>query len=322
MLLRARLKATHDLAADVPDSTKFDKELAAAVKVFQMRHGLNADGVVGDNTKAEMNIPASIRVAQIKLNMQRWADLAPTLGHRYLMVNIPEYQLHVIDNDKQVLTMKVVVGRPTRQTPELNSRITRIVFNPKWNVPSMIAKNDIIPKVIENPNYLTTNNIRIFNSDQENSYEVNREDVDWEDARENGFNYRFRQDAGVKNALGEVKFEFANTHDVYLHDTPAKGLFNADRRDFSSGCIRLEKPFALVDYLVQNDERINNEKINDTLASRVTTYFRVDHALPIVITYLTAWVDEQGLVHFTDDVYGRDGLIPEQYTGEDDKLPE
>jgi murein L,D-transpeptidase YcbB/YkuD len=180
------------------------------------------------------------------------------------------------------------------------------VFNPKWNVPAMIAKNDIIPKAMENPAYLNSEGIRIFNSDQSDSYEINRYDVDWADARENGFPYHFRQDPGAKNALGLVKFEFPNTHDVYMHDTPAKTLFASDVRDFSSGCIRLEKPFALVDYLTQNDERIDSNKIQDTIATRRTTYFSVQKALPVIIAYMTAWVDDQGYTHFADDIYHLD----------------
>jgi murein L,D-transpeptidase YcbB/YkuD len=306
LLLRERLQATRDLPLVMPNTTKFDKALEVAVKLFQWRHGLKADGVVGAGTRAALNVSPEVRVQQIRTNMQRWAQLSNQLQGRYVLVNIPEFQLHLIDDDSEVLTMKVIVGKPTRQTPELTSHITRIVFNPKWNVPAMIAKNDIVPKVIENPAYLNSEGIRIFNSDQSDSYELSRSDIDWEDARANGFPYNFRQDPGAKNALGLVKFEFQNTHDVYMHDTPAKNLFASDVRDFSSGCIRLEKPFALVDYLTLHDDRIDAEKIQDTLASQKTTYFRVDNPLPIVVAYLTAWVDDKGYTHFADDIYHLD----------------
>jgi murein L,D-transpeptidase YcbB/YkuD len=306
LLLRERLQATHDLALVTPNSTRFDKTLDEAVKLFQWRHGLKADGVVGAATRAALNISPEVRVQQIRTNMQRWAQLSNELQGRYVLINIPEFQLHLMDNDSEVLNMKVIVGKPTRQTPELTSHITRIVFNPKWNVPAMIAKNDIVPKVLENPAYLNSEGIRIFNSDQSDSYELSRSDIDWQDARENGFPYHFRQDPGVKNALGLVKFEFQNTHDVYMHDTPAKTLFAADVRDFSSGCIRLEKPFALVDYLTRNDDRMDATKLQDTLASQKTTYFRVDNPLPIIVAYLTAWVDDKGYMHFVDDIYHLD----------------
>jgi L,D-transpeptidase YcbB len=306
VLLRERLQATLDLPVTPENSPRFDKSLVEAVKLFQFRNGLKADGVVGAATRAALNVPADVRARQIRVNMDRWAALSRDLSGRYVLINIPEFQLHLYDNNSEVLTMKVIVGKPSRQTPQLTSRITRIVFNPKWNVPAMIAKNDIIPKAMENPAYLNSEGIRIFNSDQSDSYEINRYDVDWADARENGFPYHFRQDPGAKNALGLVKFEFPNTHDVYMHDTPAKTLFASDVRDFSSGCIRLEKPFALVDYLTQNDERIDSTKIQDTLATRRTTYFSVQKALPVIIGYMTAWVDDQGYTHFAEDIYHLD----------------
>lgn len=310
LILRARLKATSDLALRTPDSTKFDHTVEEAVKTFQARHGLTADGVVGADTRTALNVPADVRAKQIRLNIQRWQDISAEMGDHYVLINIPEYKLHLIDDGKEVLNMKVVVGRPTRMTPELTSTITRIVFNPRWNVPAMIAKNDIVPKVLEDPSYLNTNGIRIFNSDQENQYEIDQSEVNWRDAKENGFPYHFRQNPGAKNALGRVKFEFQNSHDVYLHDTPAKELFKSDKRDFSSGCIRLEKPFALVNYLTQDDDRIDQDKINNTLLSEKTEYFRVMRSLPIIITYATAWVDDAGVVHFADDVYGLDSDNP------------
>jgi L,D-transpeptidase YcbB len=306
LLLRQRLRTTHDLPSDSQNSLTFDKELATAVKTFQWRHGLTADGVVGADTLKALNITPDIRVQQIIINMKRFAELYQEAGSRYVLVNIPEYQLHVIDNNLDRLTMKVIVGKPTRETPELDSEITRIVFNPHWSVPHMIAQNDIVPKVIENPSYLNQNKIRIFNSQESDSVEMSTYDVDWHDAQENGFQYHLRQEPGIKNALGLVKFEFQNSHDVYLHDTPAKELFNKDKRDFSSGCIRLEKPFALVAYLTKDDDRMNGAKVRSTLETRHTTYFSVDDPMPIFITYITAWVDDNGVVHFMDDVYGKD----------------
>jgi murein L,D-transpeptidase YcbB/YkuD len=322
LLLRQRLKTTHDLAADSANSMTFDDELADAVKVFQNRHGLTADAIVGQDTLAALNVQPAARVRQIQLNMQRWAELARTAGNRYVLVNIPEYRLHLIDKNHEVLTMKVIVGRPSRQTPELVSDITRIVFNPKWNVPNMIAQNDIVPKMIMNRNYLNQNQIRIFNNQESDAQEMSAYDVDWKGAEDNGFQYHLRQEPGIKNALGLVKFEFENTHDVYLHDTPAKELFNRDQRDFSSGCMRVEKPFALVGYLTNDDERMNSDKMRGILATKRTTYFRVQHPITIITTYITAWVDDGGMVHFANDVYEKDNdpsLVPREQdsNGED-----
>jgi murein L,D-transpeptidase YcbB/YkuD len=306
LLLKQRLRTTHDLVDHNTASLLFDKDLAKAVKVFQSRHGLTPDGVVGNDTLAALNVSPDIRLKQIVINMQRFLQLENELGDRFVLVNIPEYQLHLIEDNREVLTMKAIVGKPTRETPELSSEITRLVFNPHWSVPHMIAQNDIVPKVIENPSYLNENNIRIFNNQESDAYEMSADDINWRDAEENGFQYHLRQDPGVKNALGLVKFEFQNSHDVYLHDTPAKELFNKDKRDFSSGCIRLEKPFALVAYLTHDDKRIDGDKIRNTLETRHTTYFSIQDPIPIYITYITAWVSDDGVVHFADDIYGKD----------------
>lgn len=315
LLIKQRLKTTHDLDPNSPQTNVFDKPLAEAIKTFQSRHGLTPDGVIGTDTRNAMNVTPGVRAKQIEVNMQRWAEIAQDMGDRFVLVNIPEYQLHVIEHDHDALTMKVVVGKPTRQTPELSSEITRIVFNPYWNVPHTIARRDIIPKVLRDGSYLYTNKIRIFSSQEEDAYELSPREVNWEDAHENGFSYHFRQEPGIKNALGLVKFEFQNDHDVYLHDTPAKDLFAKDTRDFSSGCIRLEKPFALVAYLTQNDARINAEKVRSKLVSHKTSYFKIENPIPIYIAYLTTWVDSKGIVHFANDVYQRDsGTPPEQET--------
>ncbi|MDR3477305.1 MAG: L,D-transpeptidase family protein [Gammaproteobacteria bacterium] len=305
-LLRERLIRSHDLPISDHLSRTFDHPLADAVKLFQARHGLTVDGVVGNDTLNQLNVPADMRVKQILLNMQRWADLSHRLGHRYVLVNIPEYRLHLVDNDKEVLTIRAIVGKTDWPTPELSSTITRIVFNPHWSVPRMIAQNDIVPKMIENPSYLNDNNIRIFNSEEEGSGEISSDEVDWQGAEENGFHYHLRQDPGDKNALGLVKFEFQNSQDVYLHDTPVKSLFSQDKRDLSHGCVRLEKPFDLVAYLIQNDTRMDDGKVKDIIDTHRTNYFRIKNPIPIYLTYVTAWVDDTGVVNFRDDIYHLD----------------
>jgi murein L,D-transpeptidase YcbB/YkuD len=319
LLVKQRLKTSHDLQDTNPQTDIFDKDLTQAVKIFQWRHGLTADGVIGADTRNAMNISPDTRAKQIEINMQRWSKLAGVMSDRYILVNIPEYQLHVIDHEQDALTMKVVVGRPTRQTPELESDITRVVFNPYWNVPQKLAQKDIIPKVLRDSNYLHSNQIRIFNNQEDNAYELNASDVNWQDALENGFQYHFRQEPGIKNSLGLVKFEFQNDQSIYLHDTPAKELFAKDTRDLSSGCIRLEKPFALVAYLTQNDSRINSARIKQTLLSKKTLHFRIENPMPIYIAYLTTWVDNKGIVHFANDVYQRDfGTPPAQESGQEE----
>ncbi len=314
LILRERLRRTNDLPPSHDQGGPlFDNDLVDAVKIFQWRHGLKVDGVVGRATLVQMNIPPEARANQIIMNMQRWMDLSQKQDDRYILVNIPEYRLHLIENNQEVLSMKVIVGRPTRPSPELYSKITRIIFNPYWDVPDLIANNDIVPKTIANPAYLQDEDIRIFNTEDGSGREINPADINWQDAQENGFRYHFRQEPGIKNSLGLVKFEFNNLHNIYLHDTPAKDLFDLENRDFSSGCIRLEKPFDLVNYLMKDTENLTGDRVNDILESGKTTYIKIEHPLPIYITYITAWVDEKGTVHFRDDIYQRD-LPPEQET--------
>jgi murein L,D-transpeptidase YcbB/YkuD len=309
-LLRDRLKATGDLLPDNDyGDAVFDRQLADAVMNFQERNGLKADGVVGADTLHELNISAQERLKQIQLNIQRWAILSKQMGDHYVLVNIPDYHLYVIDHDQKVLTMKAIVGKTERPTPEISSTITTIVLNPRWNVPKLIANKDIVPKVIADPTYLEKMHIKILNRQEETPTEIDPQTINWQLAETDGFPYHFRQDPGPDNALGLVKFEFQNSEDVYLHDTPTKNLFDEDKRHFSSGCIRLEHPFELVTYLMKEDPEWNSEKEQQILAMGKTTYVRAATPTPVFITYLTAWVDDSGKIEFRDDVYGRDMSI-------------
>ncbi len=307
VLLRERLKATQDLPAYYDRSDLlFDKPLAQAVKAFQQRNGLKADGVVGKLTLQELNTPADVRVNQIVINMQRWISLSPRLNGRFIMVNVPDYELYAYDNNEKILSMKAIVGKPENETPELQSQISRVIFNPYWNVPTKIAQNEIVKKVREDPAYLDTMRMKILSTQENNFREIQPEDVNWQSAEENGFPYRFRQEPGVDNSLGIVKFEFQNSQDVYLHDTPAKELFNQDDRALSHGCVRLENPLALVDFLLNSDRDWNEERLQTILAADKTKYVKIDQPTPIIITYITAWVDENGAVNFRNDIYGKD----------------
>jgi L,D-transpeptidase YcbB len=305
-LLRQRLKVTKDLASNTIESDEFDQVLLNAIKVFQWRHGLKSDGVIGNDTLAELNIPTQQRIQQIQLNIKRWEQLSSHLSNRYILVNIPEYQLHLIDNNKEVITMKVIIGKPTRKTPELSSMITHLVLNPYWSVPKIISQQDIVPKVIADPEYLKKENIRIFKENSYGSSQIASTDINWEDAKVNGFKYFLRQDPGVNNALGQVKFEFDNIHSVYLHDTPHKELFTQNNRDLSSGCVRLEYPLTLVSYLVPKDETENQQRVFDLINSKKNSYFTLKHPIPIHITYITSWVDSYGYLHFAPDIYKKD----------------
>ncbi|MEO8400917.1 MAG: L,D-transpeptidase family protein [Gammaproteobacteria bacterium] len=306
-ILRERLLITNDLpTAFNRNDNLFDRPLGQAVRVFQARHGLKADGVVGTNTLRELNITPAERAKQIEVNMRRWAELSDKLTDRFVMVNIPEYELYVYENNEKVFSMKTIVGKITNQTPELQSSILRIVFNPYWNIPETIARKEIVKKVAENPGYLDENRIRIFESQENNAIEMNQEDVNWQRSDARTFPYFLRQEPGEDNSLGVIKFEFQNSQDVYLHDTPAKELFNEDTRALSHGCVRLENPVALVDYLMKTNPEWDEDRMQSILDTGKTTYVRVPQSLPIFITYITAWIDENGAVNFRDDVYGKD----------------
>lgn len=306
-ILRKHLRMTGDLAPENDNgSNVYDSQLRDAVRVFQARHGMKTDGVVGKDTRMELNVPPEIRMRQIALNMQRWANLSGKLTDRYIMVNIPDFHMYLVENDQIVLSLRAIVGKPDLQTPELSSKITRIVFNPYWNIPDKIAQKDIAPKMLDDPDYMYKMHIRAFRQEDNDKTEVDPNYINWQSAVYNGVNYHLRQDPGPDNALGQIKFEFQNNHNVYMHDTSAKNLFDEEIRSFSHGCIRLENPLALADYLLQDNPNWNDERIEQVLLEGKTTYVKVMKPIPIFVTYITAWIDGSGRVNFRDDLYQLD----------------
>lgn len=314
-VLRQRLCATEDLPAsacnNVPNPNDFDEQVEDAVALFQERHGLNDDGVVGATTRQAMNISAAQRLHQIEFNMQRWSRLIVLANPAYIWINVPDHRLRLVKDHHAILTARVIVGKPSRPTPEINSEVTRIILNPYWTVPPGIARRDVIPKAMRDPNYLNRSHIRIFAVNQPNK-ELNPSAVDWSGVRKNPGRYILRQDPGPHNSLGQIKFEFANPHLVYLHDTPSKVLFDAERRLFSSGCVRLEEPFEFLEALAELDPSLQQaaSRIEAALESGRTTVINLKTPIPIHLTYLTAWVDKNDVLHFWDDVYGRDPALP------------
>ena len=306
--LRERLEAIGDLTLQYAvDPTFFDPTLREAIKRFQTRHGLKADGILGKDTITQLNVSPQVRIHAIQVNMQRWQEFSKKLGDRYIMVNIPDYQMYLYEDGKPVLTMRAVVGKPDLQTPELTSKITRIVLNPYWNVPNKIAANDLLPKVQADPYYLADMHINVYIRDDERSGQLAQNDIDWERVKDTDNSiYHFRQEPGEGNALGLVKFEFPNEYDVYLHDTPAKTLFENPLRALSHGCVRLEKPFDLVSYLMKDSADWSEERTQAVLDNHKTTYVPIARPIPIYITYLTVWADEAGVVNYRDDIYQRD----------------
>ena len=305
--LRERMMAEGYLAPEQNiGEDLFDKTLEAAVKTFQARNGLEIDGVVGPRTLEALNVPAEERVNQIEVNMERWRWLPHNLEDRYIMVNTADYSLAVVEDGEPVLSMRVIVGLPYWSTPVFSATMTYLVFNPYWNVPPNIARKETIPDIRKNPDYLAENNMEIVSGYGSDIETIDPATIDWQTLSPWRFPYRFRQRPGPKNSLGRVKFMFPNKFDVYLHDTPAKALFSRTRRNFSHGCIRIEKPMELAEYLLQDDPAWTREKILAELDTNTEKIVRLTRPIPVHIMYWTAWANENGVAHFRKDIYERD----------------
>lgn len=287
------------------NSDFFDNNVERAVRNFQKRHGLYEDGVVGENTLFELNVPVEKRIQQIKLNIQRLRQLPKELGNRYILVNVSNYHLYGIENNNVVLSMKVIVGKPKWNTPIFEETMSYVVLNPKWNIPQSIFKDDILPRIKSDPEYLAKENIIIIDGWGSNSTTIDSELIEWDNIDPDKFNYRLQQTQGPANPLGRIKFIFPNNHNVYLHDTPNKGYFYRSRRNLSHGCIRVEKPLDLAEF-VFNNKSFTQEKIIELINLGETKYVDLPIPIPVVIQYFTAWADTDGTVSFSRDVYNLD----------------
>jgi len=284
----------------------FDKQLDEVVRSFQKKHGLKSDGIVGPKTRAALNVPAKIRARQIELNMERWRWIPRNLGQRYILVNIADFKLSLIENGETVMDMRVVVGRTYRRTPVFSSKMKYLVLNPFWNVPMSIAVKDILPKLRENHNYLSLQNMALYANWQNGAPPIDPESIDWSKVNRRSFRYKLVQKPGVQNALGRLKFMFPNKFSVYLHDTPSKELFQKNIRSFSSGCIRAEKPIELAAYLLKDGSNWTKEKIMAAINHGKNRSIGIPKPLNVHLLYWTAWVDKAGEIHFRDDIYDRD----------------
>lgn len=313
-VLRARLAQSGALtppAGSANDAGLFDSALEAAVRRYQASHGLDADGVVGAATLESLNVPAAQRARTIELNMERWRWLPRDLGPRYITVNIAGFELTVVEDEEPRLTKPVVVGKPYQATPVFSGLMTYLVFSPYWNVPSNIARREILPKLKENPAYLAQESLRVFQGWGQSGAPLDAARIDWSRVDAANLSYRFRQDPGPGNALGQVKFMFPNKYNVYLHDTPAKGLFTRTTRDFSHGCIRVKDPLELAAYLLRDNEGWDAKRIEAAANRAVEQAVSLNRPWPVHVLYWTAWVDPDGNVQFRPDVYRRDERLAE-----------
>ena len=303
--LKARLRAEGDLvetpqsagtaSPGAPSSGRlndeeyiFDESVTAAVARFQKRYGLEVTGKVDKDTLAEMDVPVADRIRQIEINLERWRWMPSDFGERYIRVNIPEFKMALINHGKPELEMRVVVGKAQQsRTPVFSDKMTYLELNPAWNIPPGIAEEEILPKVANDPGYLASHNMEMV---------------------QEGSHTRIRQRPGPDNPLGQVKFMFPNEFDIYLHDTPADHLFAEAERDFSHGCIRLERPMDLAHVLLK-DSDWTPDKLQAALASGEQKTITLPHPLPVHLLYFTAWVDKDGTVEFRRDVYGHDAKL-------------
>ncbi|WP_028034593.1 murein L,D-transpeptidase [Chelativorans sp. J32] len=302
-VLRRRLMVSGDLSPRAGMSPAFDSYVDEALKRFQVRHGLPADGVTGRYTFSSMNVSAPVRLGQLQTNLGRLREMTTKpLGQRFVMVNIPAAQIEAVENGRVVSRHTAVVGKIDRQTPVLSSKINEIILNPYWNAPVSIVRKDIIPLMRKDPNYLTNNNIRMIAPD---GREVDPLTVDW--STEEAAKYRFRQDPGKINAMASVKINFPNQHAVYMHDTPQQNLFRDQERFHSSGCVRVQNVRDLVAWILRDTPGWDRRQIETTIQSQEDIHINVAEPVPVYFSYVSAWSTGDGVVHFRDDIYGFDG---------------
>jgi murein L,D-transpeptidase YcbB/YkuD len=297
------LRRNGDLTADYK-GTRYEGALVDAVKHFQARHGLDADGVIGKTTFSQLTVPASERVEQIELALERWRWMPSRFDGPAILVNIPEFKLTARDGNEE-LTMRVVVGKASRhETPVFDGDIKHVVFRPSWSVPPNIQRHEILPKIEQDHGYLARNRYELV--DNAGRSAGTHVDADTIRRIRNG-SLRVRQTAGTHNALGLVKFLFPNDNHVYLHSTPQQALFARSRRDFSHGCIRVEDPAELAAWVLRAQPEWNETKIAAAMnGKRDDVYVKVQRPISVVLFYATAIAQENGDVHFVEDIYGHD----------------
>ena len=307
-LLRQRLLISGDLKrAPSYNSQSFDSELAEAVMSFQRRHGLRPTGRVERSTYPVLNVTAEERLAQLRLNVGRIRELLSTAqDERYILVNVPAFQLEAVDRFEVQRRHRVIVGRTERQTPSIRATIRGLNFFPYWRVPDSVAHLDLIPRLKKEPDYLANEKIRVLDAAWANELDPHSVNWDLPDAKR----LKFRQDPGPQNALGLVRIDMPNEHIVYMHDTPMKQLFRQRSRAFSAGCVRVENVFELVDWIARFEpnwgERGHAQTIVENGQAVDVTLTR---PLPVHFVYITAWAENDGEVEFRPDIYGRDGAV-------------
>lgn len=287
------------------DPRYYDESLLVAVKRFQKRHGLKQDGLVGPQTRAAMNVPVARRIEQILANMERWRWLPQDLGSQYLLVNTAGYLLTLVNDGEPIQHKRIISGRRERQTPSFSSNITHLVVNPEWTVPRIIAVEDLLPKQQRDPTFLDQRRIQVFRLDAGEWVQFDAGSIDWTQYDEDHFPFMLRQLSGAKNSLGRIKFHMSNPYAIFLHDTPAIGLFEQPIRAFSSGCVRVQEADQLARLLLDIGGQSVDTLLDQPLQAGDTQIASLSRSMPVYLTYFTSWVDEDGSVQFRPDIYQR-----------------
>lgn len=296
--IKKKLLYWKDLESNDSITSYYDKETVKAVKKFQTRHGLISDGIIGGSTVTALNFTKEDRKHQIIANLERWRWFAKSFAQNYVLINIPNYSLNVIEDQNITMSKRIVIGKAKRKTPVLTSVLQTVVFNPTWTIPPTILKEDILPELIKNRNFLDNKNIGIYDS-KNNKIDP----LKWDPEKPNG--YRYVQEPGYYNSLGVVKINFPNHHSVYLHDTNHRNLFERNNRSLSSGCIRIQEPLELVQLVLNDPKQFSKEKIDSIVTTKKTLFIGIKKRYAIYLWYWTAWSEDNELI-FRTDIYNLD----------------
>ena len=306
-ILRQRLFLSGDKPEYVEDSQVSNEQLRENLRGFQQRHGLQVSGSIDSATVAALNVSVQQRIAQLELNLERWRWLPHTLGSRYILVRIADFELDIVEDENIEMTMRVIVGKPYTRTPVFNSALTQLVFNPYWRIPRSIAAAEILPLVERDPDYLERNGIHALPVFGPRAMQRDPTEIDLDAVRKG--TSMLVQNPGYRNPLGRVKFVLPNPYNIYLHDTPAGELFGRRSRDFSHGCIRLERSADLASYLLKDHGDWPRSEIERVLDSGENVQVHLSKSVPVFLLYWTAWVDDEGRPQFREDIYKSDAEL-------------
>lgn len=309
--LRHRLAISGDYVwTAVGSADSYDRDLVTSVRRFQRRCGLTDDGVVGPRTLAALNVGAGARARQVVANLERLRWLPDERGSRHIWVNVPDQQLEVVVDGQTRMRMRAIVGRRTCPTPVVSSNLSWLVLNPYWNVPQKLARRDILPRAIADPNYLVERGFRVFETWDAGAPQLDPLTIDWAEVVPGDMAYKFQQDPGPDNPLGRVKFLFPNRYNAFIHDTNHRGTFARRDRARSSGCVRVEDSEALLVEVLQGREPATaSASIESPAAAKQREAIGLMDPVPLHLVYFTAWVDCDGVLQYRDDIYGYDDAV-------------